>query len=111
MVSDVECPGCNRAFISSAAIVLHLEAGTCPSGATLSVVDQAALDGDSFGLYCTRDGEDTRFHCPDCGKRFLFMSALLQHDFSGRCPDSEGFSFLPSLCPFMQALTWQLNAL
>ncbi|KAF8487834.1 hypothetical protein JB92DRAFT_1478803 [Gautieria morchelliformis] len=33
---DVHCPGanCGRAFVSSSALVLHFEAGTCPSGLT-----------------------------------------------------------------------------
>ncbi|KAJ7630173.1 hypothetical protein FB45DRAFT_914829 [Roridomyces roridus] len=38
---DVPCPsrGCGEFFISRSAMILHLEAGRCPSGATRSAID------------------------------------------------------------------------
>ncbi|KAH9035783.1 hypothetical protein EDB85DRAFT_1943106 [Lactarius pseudohatsudake] len=46
--STVACPGrgCNRLFISPAALTLHFESGTCPSGMTRSELDRIVVRAD-----------------------------------------------------------------
>ncbi|THH32218.1 hypothetical protein EUX98_g1976 [Antrodiella citrinella] len=38
-----KCPGCNNAFISPAALILHCEAGRCPSGVTRQAIDRLVV--------------------------------------------------------------------
>ena len=58
-------------FNSYSAMVLHLEAGTCRSGASLQTVKHAANYRMSF-LY-------GKYECPDCNVECKHMSGLLQH--------------------------------
>ncbi|OAV98794.1 hypothetical protein PTTG_05343 [Puccinia triticina 1-1 BBBD Race 1] len=76
---NIECvhPACNRSFISKAALVQHLEADTCPSGASLQKVDHY------FSYHCDRSQRFVR-------RDLLFHSSLrLEHnlrDNNGRYP-------------------------
>ncbi|UNI18352.1 hypothetical protein JDV02_004625 [Purpureocillium takamizusanense] len=86
---NVECFRCYRTFVTNSAMVLHLETGTCPSGATQGSVTSAALRGYQSAAY-TRSyyrayDDDADFQCPDCAKPCRFASALLQHAESGCC--------------------------
>ncbi|RPD70226.1 hypothetical protein L226DRAFT_539078 [Lentinus tigrinus ALCF2SS1-7] len=49
---DVVCPmrGCGRSFVSKAALVLHMESGTCASGMTRAIVDKLATKLDKGGV-------------------------------------------------------------
>ncbi|RPD63533.1 hypothetical protein L227DRAFT_543513 [Lentinus tigrinus ALCF2SS1-6] len=49
---SIVCPmkGCSRAFVSTAALVLHLESGTCTSGMTRAMVDQLISKLDRGGV-------------------------------------------------------------
>ncbi|KAK4084861.1 transcriptional regulator family: C2H2 zinc finger [Purpureocillium lilacinum] len=79
---DVECPGCDRTFVTESAMVLHLETGTCAGGASQGSVTRAALDAACSAEYT---GENANFECPDCEKGFHLASALLQHAESDSC--------------------------
>ncbi|KAH9969338.1 hypothetical protein BJV74DRAFT_737164, partial [Russula compacta] len=47
--TNVRCPGrgCNRAFVSAAALTLHFESGTCPSGMTRKQLDRLVVRVDT----------------------------------------------------------------
>lgn len=109
MVRKFACPGCDSSFISNAAMVLHLEAEACPSGATMELVNKAALESDSSGDYCTSDGWSYYFNCPACNKRFRYMSAVLQHGYSARCPGSQGTSVLDDFSDFIRKLFFKFG--
>jgi len=78
MAKTVECPGCDRMFISNSAMVLHLEAGTCPSGVDRNTVDDIGIACSYYENYVS-DNPNFDFQCPNCEAKFVLMSALLQH--------------------------------
>ena len=47
--ANVRCPGrgCNRSFISPAALTLHFESGTCPSGMTREQLNRLVVRADT----------------------------------------------------------------
>jgi len=47
--ADVRCPGrgCNKAFVSHAALVLHFESGTCPSRMTREQLNRLVVRADT----------------------------------------------------------------
>ena len=59
-------------------MVLHLEAGSCPSGTDEDSVGAIAKDCYYSQDYLS-DHWDFDFQCPTCGENFVLMSALLQH--------------------------------
>ncbi len=78
-------------FISESAMVLHLEAGTCESGADRDRVDNIALRCYQSKKYSCEDSSGYYFECPTCSKPFTFMSALLQHVESDSCDERLGW--------------------
>ena len=50
--TTVRCPmkGCGRSFVSTAALVLHLESGTCASGMTREMIDRLVAKYDKGGI-------------------------------------------------------------
>ena len=84
---DVECAGCPRMFVSESAMVLHLEAGTCESGADRDRVDDIAFECYQSKKYTCKDNPDSYFECPTCSKPFIWMSGLLQHVESDNCDE------------------------
>ena len=102
---DIDCPmkGCGRSFVSKAALVLHLESGTCASGMTRAMVDKLAakLDkgsvitnparmiGGSSSSYpkpvvtatwaTERAWNGSAYECYLCHKEFVSLSALNTH--------------------------------
>ncbi|EJF61463.1 hypothetical protein DICSQDRAFT_155193 [Dichomitus squalens LYAD-421 SS1] len=82
------CPmeGCGRFFIDPAALVLHYEAGACPSGLTRSTVIRAVAEHDTEGVITNAN---TLCYCPEayggCGREFRLLSSLFQHVEHGRC--------------------------
>jgi hypothetical protein len=47
--TNVRCPGrgCNKSFVSPAALTLHFEAGTCPSGMTREQLNRLVVRADT----------------------------------------------------------------
>jgi len=56
-LSNVKCPGygCNRSFISPAALILHFESGTCSSGLTRAELDRRVVRADRNHLITNPD--------------------------------------------------------
>ncbi|RBR24387.1 uncharacterized protein FIESC28_02877 [Fusarium coffeatum] len=52
---DIDCPGCEKMFISNSAMVLHLETGYCPSGADQDTVRDVAQDLSNLRQACSTD--------------------------------------------------------
>jgi hypothetical protein len=68
-------------------MVLHLEAGSCESGADSYKVDDIAYDCYHAEWYITEDGADMDYECPSCDTGFYYMSGLLQHIESQVCDE------------------------
>ena len=98
---SISCYGCYRAFVTYPAMILHLEAGTCPSGIDRIDLNESAamcyqwaafidreyrselLDRESLqGWYC---GPVYPFKCPECDVNFSKLSGLFQHVYSKAC--------------------------
>lgn len=71
-------------------MVLHLEAGTCESGADSGDIYVIAFDCHEADAYTCPDDPDFDFECPTCETAFSFMSALLQHVESDNCDETLG---------------------
>ncbi|RTE83471.1 hypothetical protein BHE90_001922 [Fusarium euwallaceae] len=96
---DIECAGCYRLFVSNSAMVLHLEAGTCPSEADNQTVHQLAFEcRQSQYYYC--DDPEYDYECPTCETPFRYMSGLLQHVENGPC--DEDLSWHSPLAIFLR---------
>ncbi|CAG1969898.1 unnamed protein product [Fusarium graminearum] len=81
---NMKCLACPRMFISNSAMMLHLEHGTCESGANLRVIQNVVADWyEEYGP-AGHDHEDD-FRCENCGSCFNRLSALLQHAESETC--------------------------
>ncbi|KAF0637021.1 hypothetical protein FPSE5266_06990 [Fusarium pseudograminearum] len=84
MEKNMKCLACPRMFISNSAMMLHLEHGTCESGANLRVIQNVVADWyEEYGP-AGHDHEDD-FRCENCGSYFNRLSALLQHAESETC--------------------------
>jgi len=68
-------------------MVLHLEAGTCESGADSDRVTEIAFDCYQSGKYTCDDNSEFDFECPTCNTPFTWMSGLLQHVESDSCDE------------------------
>jgi hypothetical protein len=93
---------CHRDFVSQSAMVLHLEAGTCESGADYDRVNDIAMACYQAKKYTCYDDPRFNFQCPTCCTPFRFMSALLQHVESENC--SEVLSQPRPLAKFLHLL-------
>lgn len=85
----IECPGCPQMFDRSSAMILHLEAGSCPSGTNSDDVDDIAFTCYQSQQY-TSNHQGFDFCCPSYGADFLYMSGVLQHAESNACAVSLG---------------------
>ena len=105
---DTECPGCDRQFANESAVLLHLEAGTCESGADYDYITGIAFACHQAHMYtCDDDGSDDddsgfKFMCPTCETRFDSMSAVLQHVESDCC--DETLAYWRPLAKFLRYL-------
>ncbi|KAL2168253.1 hypothetical protein VTG60DRAFT_221 [Thermothelomyces hinnuleus] len=81
----VSCPGCPKMFVSKSAMVLHLEAGTCESGADSDRVTEMTSERFLSRRYICDDNPDFPFKCPTCDTPFARISGLLQHVESDSC--------------------------
>ncbi|RSL38026.1 hypothetical protein CEP53_015250 [Fusarium sp. AF-6] len=71
---DIECAGCYRLFVSNSAMVLHLEAGTCPSEADNQTIHELAFEcRQSQYYYC--DDPEYDYECPTFLWQFFFDSS------------------------------------
>ncbi|KAN0132139.1 hypothetical protein V8E53_010058 [Lactarius tabidus] len=103
--SNIMCPGrgCNMSFISVAALTLHFESGTCPSGMTREELDRRVVRADrnnyitnpdrlisgpggyeapSTTLWATErswNGEVSAYECFVCHSMFTTLAGLNQH--------------------------------
>ena len=72
-------------FICQSAMVLHLEAGTCDSGADSEWIDEVAFDCYQSNWYTCEDNPEYDFECYTCNTPFRHMGGLLQHAESMAC--------------------------
>lgn len=92
----IKCIGCSRTFPTISSMTLHLESGTCPSGATRQKVNETVRFHDRNNLITDRlltysDSNDTEtwatsaawngyaFACYFCHREFRSLQALNQH--------------------------------
>lgn len=66
-------------------MVLHLEAGTCPSGHDSNRVDEVAFDCYQSRHYVADEDSDFEYRCRGCDAEFYYISGLLQHAESDAC--------------------------
>lgn len=64
---------------------IHLEAGTCSSGADREKINSWAFECYDFDAYSTYRRDGYYWKCPGCGKKFRRISALFQHAESDAC--------------------------
>ncbi|PPQ74357.1 hypothetical protein CVT26_000694 [Gymnopilus dilepis] len=110
------CPaGCDGTFISRAAVILHLEAGACPSGVKRYTVDSYVYRYDTENIftysyinifdsasdrvmrYCTSNSwNGSYFECALCDAQYRTLAGLRQHLESPRhedkiyqCPEQD----------------------
>ena len=103
---DVRClgfdSGCSRAFESMGAVMLHLEAGECVTGADIDIIDSLTLEFCQRRKYTNSSSDWYRYECPDCGKDFLRMSGLLQHADSFACDADADEELLSQVLRFIE---------
>ena len=87
-------------------MVLHLEAGTCPSGCDTDRVDEVAFACYQSRHYVADEDSDFDYCCRICDAEFHYMSGLLQHAESDAWL-SLGLAFYLNFLP----LTLQLSQL
>ncbi|KAK1456214.1 hypothetical protein CTAM01_17223 [Colletotrichum tamarilloi] len=81
---NIPCPGCRSKFDRHSAMVLHLEAGSCPSGVNSEDVDDIAKECTQSQHYISTDA-NFDYCCPQCQVPFTWMSGVLQHAESDAC--------------------------
>lgn len=78
MPKVVECFGCDEKFVTSSAMLLHLESGYCRCQIDCDDIKQLAYEYYQASHYIT-GFDDKPFRCEYCNGEFGLMSALLQH--------------------------------
>ena len=68
--------------------MLHLEAGTCESGADIEYITEIAFSCRRAQMYTCDDDSSFDFKCPTCETSFPLMSAVLQHVESDCCAET-----------------------
>ena len=123
--------GCTQSFVSKSAMILHLESGSCPSGADRTMINRWVRLNDRRNVVTvpsrllTNGGDDTRyiaterswngstFECVLCHGTFGTLDALNRHlasprhlERTYRCPlqsCSITFSTLSALCQHVES--------
>ncbi|VUC33504.1 unnamed protein product [Clonostachys rosea] len=90
MKKNIECPGCQRYFVTYSAMLLHLETGTCDCGIGRERVTELAFECRQSQYYASSQ-DDFDFECPDCAVPFLYISGLFQHVQSEACDEDLGW--------------------
>ncbi|KAF2834540.1 hypothetical protein M501DRAFT_943909, partial [Patellaria atrata CBS 101060] len=91
--ADYKCWGCNCTFRCFSTMILHLEAGYCESGCTISDLNEVIADL-SGGRYVMKDlisihpDPHLPFECPKCDREFRSYSGLMQHAEQTSCSRS-----------------------
>jgi hypothetical protein len=65
--------------------MIHLESGTCESGADRDTLDSLAYECYQSEEYINGWNEYYRYKCPDCENQFRYLSGLFQHVESDAC--------------------------
>ncbi|CAH0057943.1 unnamed protein product [Clonostachys solani] len=86
MEKSIDCPGCERYFITYFAMLLHLETGTCSSGVNRERITELAFECRQSQYYASSK-DDFDFECPDCAAPFSYISGLFQHVQSEACDE------------------------
>lgn len=86
-------------------MVLHLERGTCASGADMNTVNDTASVTMDIDVYMSVDSKYT-YECIACDP-FRFISGLLQHIESDGCGDRLGRG--GPLGFFVKQLAWKVK--
>lgn len=60
-------------------MVIHLESGSCASGASVGDIWEWVEDTDLRDKYMLNDIYNEQYRCPTCDTSFKFASGLLQH--------------------------------
>lgn len=108
-----DCYGCNRAFTTYSGMIIHLEAGTCPSGINFYDLNETAawcsawryfvhpdyrcdlLDRDDLcALYVDKVYP---FFCPTCQTSFTKLSGHFQHTRSDACEQKSNKGAMAAL--------------
>ncbi|EXJ56719.1 hypothetical protein A1O7_07063 [Cladophialophora yegresii CBS 114405] len=83
--ANIECLGCDREFSEFAAMMIHLESGTCASGIDRDNIDNWVFESDPCYLYGNWWEANYKYQCPGCGNDFRFVSGLCQHVATDAC--------------------------
>ncbi|VTT62652.1 unnamed protein product [Fusarium fujikuroi] len=83
----IECAGCSRMFVTESAMLLHLETGTCASGADSYFVSNVGRQC-YRAFYYVSYTSGYPFQCPTCETPFSLLSGLVQHVESDHCDDA-----------------------
>lgn len=79
MPKEVECFWCDEKFVTSSAMVLHLESGYCRCQIDCNEIRQLVYECYQASHYINGFDNDKPFRCEYCNGQFGLMSALLQH--------------------------------
>lgn len=86
MPKQIECFGCDELFVTTSAMILHLESGYCSCQLDSEGVTQLAMECLDPGYYrFPRREHRSGFKCKGCGSNFNLISGLLQHVESNCC--------------------------
>lgn len=77
--SRLQCYGCDRLFPSFSAMLIHLEAGNCTSGANTRILTQLISKHPLNHRYFRRRLGLSPYFCPRCKREFVLLSGLYQH--------------------------------
>lgn len=87
---SVQCPRCPQKFVSTSALMLHLETKNCGTSSHGESIKEICLVL-AFAYSYIRGKHQHDFECPNCGTSFRAMSALLQHAESQTCDKDLAF--------------------
>lgn len=93
MPKQIECFGCDERFVTTSAMILHLESGYCRCQLDCEAVTQLALEClEQPGGYYNNSRREWNpcFTCKGCGNSFSLISGLLQHVESECCDRDDG---------------------
>lgn len=76
---------CTRKFGSHAAVMIHLESGSCASSVVNDDIDSWAFKCRQHRHYTNGLADEPCYRCPVCESNFRSVSALFQHIESPAC--------------------------
>lgn len=90
MPKVIEFFGCDEKFVTTSAMILHLESGYCRCQIYCEDIKLLALGYYQAGRYTTGFGGKP-FRCGGCNGHYSLMSALLQHVETYYCEGDETY--------------------